>query len=153
VGFTQSKVTVDDGAKGTLTTTTTEQTVAGPPVVPPVVALLLIACVGLVQGCSLEAARNQRLNTQYAAGSTPSKPVTARPESECKLFDFVHVYGNWSAGVSSAVGAGAGIYAASSEGSAKDTAVAIGLGAAATSAVLLGVAAVSGGTWEEQCSL
>src|SRR5512138_3857073 len=59
---------------------------------PPVTALLFIGLLGLsAQSCSLEAARQARVNSQLQA-ERRGTPMTARPAAECKALDNVHVY-------------------------------------------------------------
>lgn len=113
--------------------------------------LLLTLCALLLPSCSLETARQTRLNSP--ANASRSAPLQARPESECRVWDGVHVWGDWTAGGLSAVAAGAGTIAAASDpGKTKDAMLATGVVTAALSAVALGVASKSAATWTEQCS-
>ncbi len=115
-----------------------------------IIILLLALCAILLPSCSLETARQARLNSP--ANALRSAPLQARPESECRVWDGVHVWGDWTAGGLSAVAAGAGtISVASDPGKTKDAMLATGIVTAALSAVALGVASKSAATWTEQC--
>lgn len=112
----------------------------------------LVLLVLVVSGCSLEAARQRRINTQLRAGLY-SAPAQARPGSECRMHDTIHVYGDWSAGVFGAVGTGAGVLAAAVEDDGVRKAAAVTAGVTAgLAAVAVGVAETSNKTWTEQCS-
>lgn len=113
--------------------------------------LLAIVFVGTV-GCSLESARTKRVNSQLEAARTAQAPAKARPDSECRFLDGVHIWGDWTAGGLAAVGAGAGVFASSTRNDdVKHAAIWTGVGAAALGAVAVGIASQSAATWSEQC--
>lgn len=115
------------------------------------ITLLVLTLLGItLPSCSLETARQARLNSPTNAPR--SAPLQARPESECRVWDSVHVWGDWTAGGLSAVAAGAGTIAAASDpGKSRDAMVATGVVTAALSAVAVGIATKSAATWTEQC--
>lgn len=120
---------------------------------PPATLLVLLvaASSALSMGCSLEAARTKRLNSQLEAARAAA-PAKARPESECRFLDGVHIWGDWTAGGLAAVGAGAGVFASSTrDEDVKRAAIWTGVGAAALGAVAVGLASRSASTWSEQC--
>lgn len=118
-------------------------------------ALLLIgslAASAVQSGCSLEAARQARVNSQLRAG-TYSAPAQARPDAECKALDNVHVYTAYGAEVSLGVGTAAGVLAAADTSTkVENAAIGTGIGAAVVAAGLGYWSQKSGAIWTEQCS-
>ena len=114
--------------------------------VKPLVASLLVLLA--VSGCSLEAARARRINTQLAASYSAPAP---RQITQCQAWDGIHVWGDWTAGGLAAVGAGAGIVATQTDDGARTAAITTGIAAAALGAVAVGVAEQSAATWAERC--
>jgi hypothetical protein len=108
--------------------------------------LVLFASL-LSSACSLEQSRFARINSQSTFAAAPP-----RPEADCRALDAVHVWGDWSAGASAAVGTGAGVVAASTSGDTRDAALATGIAAGAVTATLVAVAAKSESLWTERCS-
>lgn len=103
------------------------------------------------QGCSLESARSARINSQLKAGVAAS-PSKGRSESECHFLDTVHVWGDWGAGTTAAIGTGAGVIVASTHGDTQNAAVITGIAAGAVTATLVAVASKSEATWTEHCA-
>ena len=112
--------------------------------------LITLGVIAFFCGCSLEAARARRINTQLAAGGY-SAPATPRQASQCEVWDGVHVWGDWVAGGSATVGAGAGLVASQTGDGTRTAALTMGIAAGAVSLVSLGVAEVSAKTWTERC--
>jgi hypothetical protein len=114
--------------------------------------LLFVALFGLaLQGCSLEAARQSRINSALKA-SASGAPVAARPAAECKALDNVHVYTMYGAEVSLGVGTAAGVLAAADTSTkVENAAIGTGIGAAAVAAGLAYWSQKSGAVWTERC--
>lgn len=123
-----------------------------PSVPPSAIALLFVGLLGVVtQSCSLEAARQARINSQLKAGMYGA-PVTARPAAECKALDDIHVYTAYGAEVSLGVGVGAGaLAAANTSQDIENAAVATGIGAVAVAGTLAYWSQKSGAQWTERC--
>jgi hypothetical protein len=122
-----------------------------PPRALPVIGLLVgLGATMLTQGCSHESARYRRAarsSFEESARMAQSK----RPESECKSWDTIHVWGDWTAGISAGVGsAAAGLAAATDDGTQK-AATGVAIGAGVVSAVSLAVAEQSSSSWVENC--
>lgn len=113
--------------------------------------LITLGVIAVLCSCSLESARSRRINSQLVAreSSTPAQP---RQVNQCEFFDGVHVWGDWVAGGSVAVGAGAALVASKTDGSTSSTALTTGIVAGGIGLVSLGVAEVSAKTWQERCS-
>lgn len=108
----------------------------------------MAALLSFANGCSLEAARQARLNTARGAA-----PVTARPAAECRRLDDVHVYTAYGAEFSLGVGVGAGaLVAADTSQKVEDIAIGTGIGAATAAAVLGSWSQKSAAQWAKECS-
>lgn len=104
----------------------------------------------LIPGCSLEAARQARINSQLKAGTYSAQ---TRPEAECKMLDDVHVYTAYGTELSLGVGTAAGILAAADTSrEVRNVAIGTGIGAAVVAGGLGAWSASSGKTWTETCS-
>jgi hypothetical protein len=109
-----------------------------------------VAIAAMAQGCSLESARQTRINSQLKAGTYAAQ---TRPEAECKALDSVHVYTAYGAELSLGVGTAAGVLAAADTSDpVRNTAVGVGIGAAVVAAGLGAWSASSGEAWTERCS-
>jgi hypothetical protein len=113
---------------------------------------LLVASLGLAsQGCSLEAARQARINSALKA-SAAGATIAARPDAECKRLDDIHVYSMYGAEVAIGMGIGAGAVAQNTHGTVQDVAIATGIGASALALALGYVSGEFKQDWVEQCS-
>ncbi len=113
--------------------------------------VLLVASIGIAaQGCSLEAARQARINSQLKAGTYSAQ---TRPDAECKALDSVHIYTAYGAELSLGVGTAAGVLAAAdTSDDVRKVAIGTGIGAGVVAAGLGAWSASSGKAWTEQCS-
>jgi hypothetical protein len=110
----------------------------------------IVFLVILSSGCSLEAARQTRINSQVKSGIYSAQ---TRPERECKVLDSVHVYTAYGAELSLGVGTAAGVLAAAdTSADVSNAAIGTGIGAAVVAAGLGAWSASSGKVWAEQCS-
>lgn len=104
----------------------------------------------ILPGCSLEAARQARINSQLRAGTYTAQ---TRTEAECKALDNVHVYTAYGAELSLGVGTAAGVLAAADTSKeVRQVAIGTGIGAGVVAAGLGAWSASSGKAWTEQCS-
>jgi hypothetical protein len=108
------------------------------------------AIAAMAQGCSLEAARQTRVNSQLKAGTYSAQ---TRPERECKALDSVHVYTAYGAELSLGIGTAAGVLAAAdTSDDVRKVAIGTGIGAAVVAAGLGAWSSSAGKDWTERCS-
>lgn len=123
-----------------------------PPAPGPAVALLFAVGLALIQqGCSLETARQARINSQLQAEKSGRLMAPTRPEAECKRLDDVHVYTLYGAEVSLGVGVTAGSVAAATSGDTQKIATSVGIGTAAVAAGLAYWSNSAAARWAERC--
>jgi hypothetical protein len=106
------------------------------------ILLLLIAT-----SCSLEAARQRRINS----APTEARSAVPRQVTQCEAWDTFHVWGDWTAGVSAGVGTVAAGLASQTEGKTADVATGVVIGAGIVSAGALVFATQSEKSWAEKC--
>lgn len=98
-----------------------------------------------LQACSLEAARARAVHS-------PARMATPRDTKTCSFLDGVHLAGDWTAGVSTAVGAGAlGTAVALDKGDARSALLVTGAVATGLSITALGIGEASAQSWAERC--
>lgn len=114
--------------------------------VPSAIALLLVAFI--LQGCSLEAARNRRIAAHPTAMVEPRTQAT---QSACAFFDGVHIGGDWVAGVSAGTGTAAASIAAATDGKLAQGMTITGIVAGGVSLFAIGAATQSEKSWSEAC--
>lgn len=109
--------------------------------------LLLTIAFLLATSCSLEAARQRRIN------SAPPEARSAAPRqvTQCEAWDTIHVWGDWTAGVSAGVGTAAAGLASQTEGKTQYIATGVAIGAGVVSAGALVFATQSEKSWAEKC--
>jgi hypothetical protein len=101
----------------------------------------------IVTSCSLEAARQRRINS----ATTEARSAVTRQVTQCEAWDTIHVWGDWTAGVSAGVGATAAGLASQVEGKTADVATGVAIGAGVVSAGALVLATQSASAWAERC--
>lgn len=122
-----------------------------PPIAPTAVVLLAVGLGLAQQGCSLEAARQARVNSQLQAEKSGRLMAPTRPEAECKRLDDVHVYTLYGAELSLGVGVTAGSVAAATSGDTQKVATSVGIGTAAVAAGLAYWSNSAAARWAERC--
>lgn len=125
-----------------------------PPTTGTVLALVAFGAMQLCQGCSLEAARNRRVESQLKARGAMMAAAPARSQStdqQCKAWDSIHIWGDWSGGIAGGLGATATGLALATEDKTRTALTTTGLvlGAASTAAFVF--ADQSAASWAENC--
>lgn len=109
--------------------------------------MMLVAFISTA--CSLEAARQRRIE-MVPPDMRQSAPT--RQVSQCEAWDTIHVWGDWTAGVSAGVGTAAAGLASQTDGKTSDVATGVAVGAGVVSVTALAFATQSEQSWTERCS-
>lgn len=111
--------------------------------------LIGVAMTLVLASCSLESARQRRIEM---IPPDMRKSTSTRRVSQCEAWDAIHVWGDWTAGVSAGVGTAAAGLASQTDGKTADVATGVAVGAGVVSVTALAFATQSEQSWTERCS-